>query len=478
VDNGSGIAEYDYATTTSLLLSGVASSAVVAPTITMPLTWASAGGRTDMPVTGLHLTAATPVYVVARAKNGQGLLSAIGTSVGVYFDSTPPAWPANAALTRYGSGNSQAANPPRLAATVASCAVTPPSFPAAPTSGSASGIAVGAAMSSAAAWTGVLPGASSGSSSGAAVPSASFNMPAAHDYESGLRDYFVRLDRAPGSTPDSLHWEEFAANHTAFTVSFPSADYQNPYYVSLVARNMSNQYSAALVYGPFVASDQTPPSYPTFCAGMGTGAGQLAVQLTAPSADPETGVRGYQYRVRDAASNAVVRNFPATTDTVDWSQAAAGAVLRTRALPMTDGHQYYLDLRAVNGQGYATDVLASGPFLYDASSPPTPVATATYGSGAIAVTVNAGSDPQSGLMGLQVAVGKSATGADILPWQEIGNVPSGQSTISLPVGTLLIGAYYVQVREVNGVGWAGATTTTSFTVTPVIPSLPGGGVRR
>ena len=160
--------------------------------------------------------------------------------------------------------------------------------------------------------------------------------------------------------------------------------------------------------------------------------------------------------------------------------------MRTPSLPLVDNHQYSVDVRAVNGQGGFTSYVTSGPFLYNGTPPSSPGVTATYDGNTITVTVSPVAQLFVGLMGLQLAVGSTPTGSQIVPWQvanvspTIGSRPSA-TILTFPVGRLLIGQYYVQVRVVDGVGWPSAITTMSFTVAPSMPSLPGslgGGVIR
>ena len=473
VDNESGISEYDYE-----LAGGVTSPA-----------WIPVGGRTDLTLDQLKLSSATPSYVLVRAKNGQGLTSGAGASAAIYYDSTGPAWPTGAALAppptagAPGAGSGVSVIP--ITATYSACTVTPPPFPvvSAPAGSgttvvSSGGTAVGTVLGSGgSSWSGSLSGTSTGSttSAGAAQPQVVLSFPTATDPQSGLQDYFWYADQTPDSTLDPRQWIHLYPSQTSFTVGGSSLDYQHQFYVSVIARNHAGGASRPLVYGPFQVADPSPPTAPTYCGGTGASPGYLVAQLTTPAADPETGVKGYEYRVRDAAGG-TVRAFPTGTGAVDWAPQPANTVLSTGTLSLAGGHSYYLDVRALNWDNMPGPAVTSGPIGYDVTPPPAPGVTATYSSPQITLTVQAQDDPESGLLGLQVAVGTTPTGSDVIGWENIPKIIVGQSTQVLTAPGALLGQYYVQVREIDRAGIPGPIATATFTVSPALPNrtLPAG----
>jgi len=120
--------------------------------------------------------------------------------------------------------------------------------------------------------------------------------------------------------------------------------------------------------------------------------------------------------------------------------------------------------------------VTSGPIGYDVTPPPAPGVTATYSSPQITLTVQAQDDPESGLLGLQVAVGTTPTGSDVIGWENIPKIIVGQSTQVLTAPGALLGQYYVQVREIDRAGIPGPIATATFTVSPALPNrtLPAG----
>src|SRR5690625_1499940 len=94
--------------------------------------------------------------------------------------------------------------------------------------------------------------------------------------------------------------------------------------------------------------------------------------VSSAALDPESGIRGYQYRVR-GEDGSIVRDWSSSLEEVDFNSVTAGSKVYTETLPLVDGASYYLDLRAINGYGLR-EVVTSGPVRVDFSRPPTPSA--------------------------------------------------------------------------------------------------------
>ncbi len=346
--------------------------------------------------------------------------------------------------------------PATSAATYAACAVV-----LAPLPGSVPPVLMLTPPAISVAWAGALTAAPTATG---AAPQVQFTRPDATDSESGVESYYYDVSTQPGDTVYAPSWTSTSARSTTVTATGGVLDYKSQFWLSLVARNTAGGVSRPLTYGPFRITDATPPTVPVICAGPGAAAGQLAVRISTPSADPETQVAGYQYRIR-TAQGAEVRGWPSGT-AVDW---AAGAMTTVATAALTDGQSYLVDVRAVNGQGGVSGYVTSGPLLYDLSPPPAPTASVTVSAGVPSLAVNAPADPQSGLAAVQWAVGTSQAAADIQPWLS-SPVPSSGGAITLPfavsppTGTTL----WLQVRAVNGTGLPSTIYSTTFSV----PSTP------
>ena len=433
-DPESGIAGYEYALWST-------------PQGTEVRPFTAAGGRTGITLDRLGLTAGKPLYVAVRARNPQGLVSPVGVSAAIRYDATPPAFATGAAIQTAPGLAVRAAGvaPATLGGaatipTVAPCASPVPAGASAPT----------------AAVTGAVP------------PVAAFTLPAASDAESGVQRYWYRLAAAPDTVFDAATWTRVSAMPSLSFEGAPLA-YGTTYYLTLASVNYAGLASRPITYGPLRVGDPTPPTDPAFCAALAGSNDRFAVQFTAWSADPESGVQGYRYRVRSAAGT-VARAFP--TSGVDWvpdnAQGTLGAARTTAAVTLVSGQSYYVDVRPVNGEGSLGTVTASGPFLVDATPPPAPSASARYVATSTArsltVTLVAPDDPETGVTTVQCAIGSSAGASDVGAWTAVATA-AGTSTRTIdlqfrpPSGT----KFWIQVRSRNGAGQWSATGQASVT---------------
>jgi hypothetical protein len=121
--------------------------------------------------------------------------------------------------------------------------------------------------------------------------------------------------------------------------------------VSLVAINQSGIASVPHVIGPFKPVDPTPPSLPTFC--VGGSSSTMTLTPSRLSVDAESGVAGYEYRIRTADS--VVQDW---SGTLVKFQIGVPVQIGGSALPTK---QYWVEVRAVNTQGGRSGIVSSGP---------------------------------------------------------------------------------------------------------------------
>jgi len=422
-DPESGVSDYQYALWSS------PSGAEIRPFTTV-------GGRTGVTLDRLGLASGQVVYVAVRATNGQGLTGGTGVSAAIRYDPTPPAFPTGAAIQT--GGNTV---PMRTGGGLTLLGASSiPTFPACP-----------------------IPAVRSrgtGSNTTTVVaPAAWFTLPYAADNESGVVGYQWRVSAQPESVYTASGWTAVPA-HPGLALSGAPLDFQEQFYLSVVALNFAGAPSRPVTTGPFRVSDPTAPAAPTYCAAVAGTNDRLNVLVSAWSGDPETGVTGYRYRVRTAAG-AVVRDWPATG--VDWQPPASFSVaddLRATApLTLTGGQRYYVDVRAVNGQGLLSEVVSSGPVLYDLTAPPTPSATVSYTLGRfgsmpqLTFQVSAPNDPESGLAILQYAVGAAQGATDVIGWSALPGFTVGSFTTSVAAPPLARGTTFsVQLRTRNGVG--------------------------
>jgi len=298
----------------------------------------------------------------------------------------------------------------------------------------------------------------------ALTPGALFTLPSASDGESGVQGYLWHIGVQPETTYTASGWTA-VPTPPSLSIAGTPLDYQGQFYLSVVATNFAGTATRALTYGPFQVVDPTAPTGPQYCEALAGTLDRLNVQFSSWSQDPETGVLGYRYRVRTAAGT-VVRDW--RTSGVDWLpptiKTLSDDVRATNPLNLVNGQRYYVDVRAVNARGMLSDVVASGPLLYDITPPPTPSTTVSYALGRfgsaprLTFQVSAPNDPESGLAAMEFAVGTTQGGSDLIGWTALPGFTVGSFSTYVTAPPLSRGTtFWVQLRTRNGVGtWSAA----------------------
>lgn len=497
-DAQSGVAEYEYrvvswplpssTTSTTGTLSAFGGGGRIRPmtltTVEQELVpWTSAGGRTNVAIQGMNLPADRLLYIYVRAKNGAGVLSDDGISPAFRYDRTPPVFPPGASLVPPSTGTAYIPAfvsvgvyvfPPALAP---ACG-TVLSFD--PAGGSRLTGTIGGGLTPTGlvpVWNGrlvtVVP--NNGVVGGGASSSLQLYRPNASDPETGIAGMMYRVDTvAPSGELPTDRWSDIISWSSTFNANNADVRYGRPLWISLVAINAAGRRSAPITHGPVTIADPSGPTAPNFCADFGSG-GFIAYMNT-PADDPETGVRGYQLRVR-AANDVILRDFPAN-GAVDWpaNQANAGQGIRL-SVPNTPGGAYSVELRAVNGSGMPGAVARSGMVSTDLTAPPAAGVSGRASISSATLTIQVADDPESGIAGVDIAFGSTPQdptrgGTALIPY---ATYPAavGTNTRSIPLGTAgLGGQIYAYVRVRNGAGMLSAPTAVLLTIGTTIRALP------
>jgi hypothetical protein len=455
-DAESGIAEFQYrvlswplstaSTGTGTQMFGRQTLTVITPT---PLTdWVSAGGRTTVTIVGLNLPSNRAITVDVRAKNGSGLSGDVGVSPILRYDPTPPQFPVGTTLTTVLAGRTSGLSLPG-----GFVFGSPPLLPVcgmglAPRGGTATKV-----------WDGrLVMVAANDAVVGGTTARVVLSRPDATDPETGIGGYWYHIDSvAPTSLLPADGWREILETGATFTATGPAFTYGRPRWVTLVALNQTGRRSAPITVGPFTVADPSAPSAPVFCADYGQGG--FIAYLTTPSVDEESGVRGYQVRVR-GNGGAIVRDFPAN-GAIDWpaTQALANTGVRLTVAP--GGGLHTVELRAVNGVGAAGAAAQSGQMLIDATPPPVAGATGSYSLLGATINLTLANDPESGLAGVDIAFGGSSSdptlekggGTLVMPYVTYPAMAgASKKVIAFPAGTVLTPSLYAYIRVRNGAG--------------------------
>jgi hypothetical protein len=185
--------------------------------------------------------------------------------------------------------------------------------------------------------------------------------------------YYWRVDAGVPSSSFATEdgWTQLDQNRVAFDIDSAAFDSDGEHFVSIVAVNNAGMASTPLV-ASLTPEDLTPPFGTAFCVGQHSAPGQLFLAFSSAARDPESGIRGYQYRVRGEGET-IIRDWAEDLEVTDFTTVYAGGKVVTASLTLLDGASYYVDVRAINGQGLR-EVVTSGPIKVDYSPPPTPTA--------------------------------------------------------------------------------------------------------
>jgi hypothetical protein len=198
-------------------------------------------------------------------------------------------------------------------------------------------------------------------------------FPGAEDRQSRVANYYWRLvdEASDGSFTTTDGWNELDAHTRGFDIESSILESGSGRFVSIVAVNGAGLPSEPIV-GSVMPEDITPPFGTSFCVGQHSAPGQLFLALSSAAVDPESGIRGYQYRVRGEGET-LIRDWDDSLETTDFTNLTAGSKVITTSLPLIDGASYHVDVRAINNHGLR-EVVTSGPIVVDFSPPPAPSA--------------------------------------------------------------------------------------------------------
>lgn len=212
---------------------------------------------------------------------------------------------------------------------------------------------------------------------------------------------------------------------------------------------------ADLIARPAYA-DTTPASTPAVVDDGAYTSSATKLHATWNSADAESGIVEYQYRV--------LKNSTSGTIIVNWTSTGTVASVTRTGLSLLQGTSYYIQVKARNGANLWSSVGSSNGIKIDTTVPTAP-GRPTEGSstsdrdydtdGQYTVYWTTAGDAESGInkYEMQERIGTSGT------WTSLSNTITGTS---FPVnGRLNDKTYYYRVRATNGAGLAGAFSPVS-----------------
>ncbi len=359
-DPQSGIVEYQYAIGTSVGGNNI-------------VDWTSTGTTAGVTRTGLSLIDGTAYYFSVRARNGAGTWATAGNSNGITADVSAPPTPV---VTDDGSYTTSS-------------------------------------TSLHAAWT-------------------------AADPQSGIQEYQYAIGTSIGGN-NIVDWTSTGTTASVTRTGLALID-GTAYFFSVRARNGAGTLSTAGNSDGIVA-DTTPPTRPVV-VDDGDYMNHTTLHATWTSGDPHSGIQEYQYALGTTLGG---------NNVLDWTSTGTTAAVSKTGLSLTDGLTYYFMVRARNGAGDWSLAGNSNGIIVDASAPTTPVVMDdglyTSSSTSLHATWTTSSDPHSGILEYQYAIGTSIGGSNIVDWTS-----TGLSTAVTKTGLSLIdgATYYFSVRARNG----------------------------
>lgn len=218
------------------------------------------------------------------------------------------------------------------------------------------------------------------------------------------------------------------------------------------------------------AADTTAPTTPVVTDDGAYTTSTTQLHATWTSSDAESGVAEYQYLIRqDSTSGTIIVNWTSTGTTA--------SVMRT-GLTLTQGKNYYFQVKAKNGDGLWSAVGSSNGIKVDTTAPGAPglpkegSSSTDYdydGDGSYTVYWSAASDAESGINYYEVQEQNVTDGS---PWTTlISNRASTNYSVS---GRVDKKKYIYRVRAQNKAGLWGNWSSTSdgILIDKTVPTIP------
>jgi len=220
----------------------------------------------------------------------------------------------------------------------------------------------------------------------------------------------------------------------------------------------------ALPYSSW-AADTTVPTTPVITDDGTYTSNSRGLHATWTSRDPESGISGYQYQIRqDSATGPII---------VPWTSTGTTAAMTRTGLKLSQGKSYFVNVKARNGTSLWSAVGSSNGIAVDRTAPSivtvTDDGTTTPSATTLHATWTAARDPESGIVAYEYCIQQKATIRNSQTRIEaflaktktlvVGYTPVGlateatRSNLSLAYGT----TYFIGVRAKNAAGLYSAT---------------------
>ena len=256
------------------------------------------------------------------------------------------------------------------------------------------------------------------------------------DSESGIVEYEYAIGTSPQVT-DVVAWTSVG---TDTEVTHPlNLTIGTTYYFAVRAMNGDWTWSRVGVSDGIIVADATAPTTPVVYTEPTTSHTDISAIWT--SYDDESGIAEYQYALGTS---------PGGTDILGWISTNTTPWIARTDLHLTAEKIYYVTVKARNGYGLWSEAGISDPITaVDYLPPTTPV---VIDDGSITMSLYylhaswSSSDPESGIVEYEYAIGTSLRGTEVLNWTSAGK----DTGVTYPLNLVLGTTYYFAVKAKNG----------------------------
>ncbi|GAB5518337.1 MAG: hypothetical protein RhofKO_05880 [Rhodothermales bacterium] len=391
----------------------------------------------------LRLQPSRSYFLMARTYNGVGQRSDTGVYNGVIrYDATPPSQPSSAQIDAGGLG---------------------------PLSSY-----VWSARPARASWTPTWEGYGIPSMATPRSQAAQVTWTPPIDDESGMRKQMYVLstqaDASAAFEMDAEEVQELSASHGSVNVAHSQLSYTEPRYMHLYGINYAGSMGEALTI-PVQPVDESRPIQPVVAARME--GNTIKVYLRRASGDPESGLMGYQYALGSQKGGTDFRPWPESdmdmpvSDQAQHHEWIRGLVNNGQAPPTLTVSSseipvdtpFYVTVRALNGQGTSSTLMAVGPFERTPTPPTAPVVSLQRRSGELRISTTDIMDEAAGLSRVEYRVEDLYNPEEVLvDWQEwlvfdpaVNGVSDVETAVPETWSTDRFGVR-VRMRAVNTIG--------------------------
>ncbi len=213
-------------------------------------------------------------------------------------------------------------------------------------------------------------------------------------------------------------------------------------------------------------ADATPPTTPVVTDDGATTASTSTIHAIWSSSDTESCVAEYQY---------AIGTTPGGTDLADWTSVGTDTEVTKTGLSLAVGTTYYFAVKAKNGQDLWSAVgVSDGMAVVEDATPPVSPEVTDDGAGTSSTSELhaswSSSDPESGIVEYQYAIGTTPGGTDLADWTSVGTDTQVTKTgLSLAAGT----NYYFAVKAKNGQNlWSGVGVSDGIEIVTPVDATP------